>query len=208
MKNNKGVFIAFEGIDGCGKSTQIKLLAENLRKMNLNCYETFEPTDGEIGKLIRKYLSYENGDYEKIIASLFVSDRLDHLLNLETGILKKLDENINVLTDRYYFSSYAYQSFNIPMDYIINSNSLSSDMLKPDLTVFIDISPETAMKRIESRNLKKEVFENLNRLKNVRGNYLEAFDKFKDVENIVIIDGEGDISDISEKIFLAVKSLF
>ena len=89
---NKNPFIAFEGIDGCGKSTQVKLLAEKLTGSGHKVYSTFEPTDGPIGSMIRSIFNHKMESDHRIIAGLFVADRLDHLLNRTNGILKKLEE--------------------------------------------------------------------------------------------------------------------
>lgn len=99
----KNLFIAFEGIDGSGKSTQVKLLTDHLIKAGHKVYATFEPTDSPIGSLIRSIFNHKLEADHRVIAGLFVADRLDHLLNKSNGILKKLEEGYTVITDRYYF---------------------------------------------------------------------------------------------------------
>ena len=125
MKKNK--FIAFEGIDGCGKSTQVKLLSEQLSRQGHKVYITCEPTDSAIGKIIRSIFKHEMEADHRTIAGLFVADRLHHLLNKTDGILKKLSEGYTVITDRYYFSSYAYHGAHIDMDWVIEANRLSAE---------------------------------------------------------------------------------
>ena len=105
----KNLFLAFEGIDGSGKSTQSKLLAEKLKEKGLNVYHTTEPTDSPIGAMIRKIFRHEMEADHRTIAGLYVADRLDHLTNSKNGLIKKLEEGYIVISDRYYFSSYAYQ---------------------------------------------------------------------------------------------------
>ena len=112
----KNLFIAFEGIDGSGKSTQAKRLARLLENAGHKVYSTFEPTDNPIGKMIRDIFNHKMEADHRTIAGLFVADRLDHLLNKSNGILKKLDEGYTVITDRYYFSSYAYHGTHMAMD--------------------------------------------------------------------------------------------
>ena len=104
----KGKFIVFEGIDGSGKSTQIKLLYKYLTSKGVPCYTTFEPTDSPFGSLIRQCLSGRIETDDKTIAGLFVADRLDHLYNAKCGLIEKINSGITVLCDRYYLSSYAY----------------------------------------------------------------------------------------------------
>ncbi|MEK6478616.1 dTMP kinase [Catalinimonas sp. 4WD22] len=185
----KNVMIALEGIDGSGKSTQIKLLAEQLEKAGYKVYTTFEPTDSPIGKMIRDIFSHRMEADHKVIAGLFVADRLNHLLSKTEGIMKKLEEGYTVLTDRYYLSSYAYHSVHMEMDWVIQANAMSAELLRPALNIFIDISPEISMERINKGRDTTEMYETLDNLKLVRDKYYEAFDKVKDEENIFITDG-------------------
>ncbi len=110
IDNHNGVLIAFEGIDGSGKSTQIRLLAERLREKRISFYTTMEPSDAPIGSMIRQILTGRMQADPKVIAALFTADRLDHLLNDVNGVVRKIENGTVVLMDRYYFSSYAYQS--------------------------------------------------------------------------------------------------
>src|SRR5436305_1829730 len=135
MKNN--LFIALEGIDGSGKSTQLKRLSEKLTSTGHKVYATFEPTDGPIGSVIRNIFRGRMNADHKTIAGLFVADRLDHLLNEVNGIIKKLHEGYTVITDRYYFSSYAYHGTHMNMDWVIEANAMSAELLKPDINIFI-----------------------------------------------------------------------
>src|ERR1051325_10206672 len=155
----KNLFIAFEGIDGSGKSTQVKLLSYNLKNAGHKVYLTCEPTDGPIGKMIRDIFSHKMEADHKTIAALFVADRLDHLLNKESGILKKLDEGFTVITDRYYLSSLAYQGTHVPMKWVIEANALSTQLLKPDLNIYIDVTPEVGMERLTSDREIIELYE-------------------------------------------------
>ncbi len=189
IKMKKNLFIAFEGIDGSGKSTQVQLLSQYLEKAGHKVYSTMEPTEGPIGSIIRNIFNHTIEADHRIIAGLFVADRLDHLLNKTHGILKKLEEGYTVITDRYYFSSYAYQGTHMDLDWVIQANSLSADLLRPDLNIFIDISPEVSMKRINDGRNSVELYETLDNLKIVREKYTEAFDLLKLKEKIYITEG-------------------
>ena len=118
----KGLFLAFEGIDGSGKSTQIRLLNDRLLKEGCRVYQTCEPSGGPIGSQIRQILTGRMKADSRVIAALFAADRLDHLLNDINGMAARIEEGITVLTDRYYFSSYAYHSVDVPMDWVIAAN--------------------------------------------------------------------------------------
>lgn len=205
MDTNKGTFIAFEGIDGSGKSTQVRMLDKRMKEEGIYCYTTMEPTDSPIGSLIHQIMTGRITADNKVISALFVADRLDHLLNDVNGIANKIDEGITVITDRYYFSSYAYQSVDIPMEQVIDANRQSSDILRPTVTIFIDITPDIAIERISKNRFHQELFEKKSRLIQVREKYFEAFDKLKDTENVIVIDGSRDAQEIADDIWDAVK---
>lgn len=204
----KGKFIAFEGIDGSGKSTQIQLLADRLKSEGIYCYTTMEPTDSPIGSLIHQILTGRIKTDNKAIAALFAADRLDHLLNDVNGIMAKISNGTPVITDRYYFSSYAYHSVDVPMDWVITTNEQSRNLLQPDATVFIDVDPDTAINRIKQNRSHLELFEKKSRLIQVREKYLEAFEKLSGVENVIIIDGNRAQEEIATDIWENIKGYF
>lgn len=204
----RGVFIAFEGIDGSGKSTQIQLLSNKLKERGVYCYTTMEPTDSPIGSLIHQVMTGRIKTDNKVIAGLFVADRLDHLLNDINGILSKIQEGTTVITDRYYFSSYAYHSVDMPMEWVIQANAQSKELLQPTVTIFIDVNPDTAIERIAKNRFHQELFEKKSRLVKVREKYLEAFDRLKDEETVVIIDGNRSQNEIADDIWNVVKDYF
>ena len=186
----KQLFIAFEGIDGSGKSTQVKLLSDQLINEGHKVYLTFEPTDSPIGSIIRDAFNHRMEADHRTIAGLFVADRLDHLLNKTNGILKKIEEGYTVITDRYYFSSYAYQGVHMDLDWVIEANSLSAGLLRPDINIFIDIDPEISMNRLNKGRSSLELYETIENQKNVKSKFFEAFEKLKSKENIFITEGD------------------
>lgn len=207
MEKRKNLFIALEGIDGSGKSTQTKLLTQQLTSHGYKVYSTFEPTNNYIGKLIRDILKgHAKADY-RVIAGLYLTDRLDHLLNEEYGIVKKLHEGYTVITDRYCFSSYAYQGTHMDMDWVIQANSISTGILRPDINIFIDVAPEVSMQRLHSTRDTIELFETLDNLKLVRAKYMEAFEKLRDVETIFTVDGNRSAELIAGDIWQKVRSM-
>ena len=201
----KGKFIVFEGIDGSGKSTQIGRLAKRLGDMGINCYETREPTDSPVGSLMHNIMTGRISADERVIAALFIADRIDHLTNPVNGLMQQIDNGVTVICDRYYFSSYAYQGVETDMDWIINGNSISADILRPTVTVFLDIPVDTAMERIERGRAHKERYEKAERLAAVRAKYFEAFDKLKDRETVEIVDAAADADTVEERIWAAVS---
>lgn len=196
----RGKFIVFEGIDGSGKSTQIKLLSKKLAQRGVKCRETLEPTYGMVGGVLHDILSGKISADPKVTASLFVADRLDHILNENDGVLKDIENGETVICDRYYFSSYAYQSVEVPRDWVISANRLAFETLRPDCTIFIDISADTAMERISNNRDNIELYETKERLSAVRDGYFSAFELMKNEEKIFVVDGNRSIEEIADEI--------
>jgi len=144
----------------------------------------------------------------RTIAGLFVADRLDHLLNKTNGILKKSEEGYTVITDRYYFSSYAYQSPHVDQDWVIKANSLSAKLRRPDLNIFIDISPELSIDRLNKGRESIELYETLENLQNVRNKYFEIMELLKAEEKLLIVDGNREPEIISNEIWDNITNRF
>ncbi len=175
--------------------------------MGHKIYTTFEPTDSLIGSIIRNIMKGRMKADHRTIAALFAADRLDHLLNEVNGIVKKLEEGYTVITDRYYFSSYAYHGAHMDIDWVINANAMSAEILRPDINIFIDILPETAMHRLYKNRSMIELYETSDNLHNVRKKYFEAFDKLKHEENIFITNGDRSAEGISNDIWNEVDKI-
>ena len=208
VQSDKGKFIAFEGIDGSGKSTQIQYLMEKLKENNIYYYTTMEPTDSPIGSLIHQIMMGRIKTDNKVIAALFVADRLDHLLNDINGLKAKIDEGITVISDRYYFSSYAYHSVDMPMEWVIQANDQCKRILQPTVTVFIDVDPDVAIERIAKNRFHQELFEKKSRLVKVREKYFEAFKSERYNENIIVVDGNKQPAEIADEIWKKVQIYF
>jgi len=203
----KNFFIALEGLDGSGKSTQIKLLAEKLKGQGFKVYTTAEPTNSRIGHIIKDIFKHKIEADHRTIAALYAADRLDHLTNKADGILKKMEEGYTVITDRYYFSSYAYHGTHMDINWVITTNSLSADLLRPDLNIYIDISPEESMKRLNKGRDSIELYESTENLRQVKEKYFEAFEILRDRENISIINGDRPEKEIANDIWNEVSKL-
>jgi dTMP kinase len=182
----RGAFIVIEGLDGSGKTTQARLLVQKLQSSH-NAVYTTEPSRGKIGSFIRECCLFE----EKRLGSaaealLFAADRIEHVQN---EVVPALNKGLLVISDRYVYSSLAYQgSTGLNLEWI---EGLNKHALKPDLAIFIDVAPETVMQRL---NRKKSVMETLETQRKVREVYL----KFVANDDLVRIDGDKPISELSE----------
>jgi dTMP kinase len=182
----KGVFICIEGLDGCGKTTQAKLLAKKLGKSH-NAVYTAEPSRGKIGTYIRNSYLYGEKRLSIVLeALLFAADRIEHL---ETEVIPALNEGRLVISDRYVYSSLAYQgAAGLSLEWI---EKVNEHALKPDLAVFIDVDLATVMNRLKA---KKSVMENAETLQKVRDVYL----KFVAKGELVRIDGNRAKDEVAE----------
>lgn len=144
----RGKFITFEGCDGCGKSTQLKLLNDYLTENNIPHIFTREPGGGKISEAIREILlSGKNSNMtDECEALLFAASRVQHLSDRVEPALK---EGKLVICDRYVDSSLAYQAYarGLGVEFISKINAYALKNYRPDVTVFIDLSPEAAFQR-------------------------------------------------------------
>jgi dTMP kinase len=192
--NKKGVFIVIEGLDGSGKTTQAKTLTAKLRRTH-NAIYTAEPSKGKIGMFIRNRVLYgEKRPPTAIEALLFAADRIEHVQN---EVLPALAEGRVVVSDRYVYSSLAYQgSAGLNLDWI---ETINAHALKPDLALFIDVDPEAVQARLKSR---KSVMENLETQRKVR----EIYQKYIEKGELISIDGDKPKKTVAQELHAIVKS--
>ena len=163
------LFIAIEGIDGSGGTTQTQLLAQWFRERgHPEVHTTAEPSTGPVGQFIRKALDPNQEEScigDGVLPYLFAADRRDHL---DREIVPALLRGAVVITDRYYHSSLAYQSLAIGLPEVA---ALNDRFQMPDLTVFLYLDPEECLARIEKRGATMERFEALDRLRQISDAY-------------------------------------
>ena len=184
-----------------------KALKELLEGLGIPCRETREPTGGPVGSLTRQIFTGRVTADNRVIAALYAADRIDHLVNEVDGLCAAIDSGITVVSDRYYFSSYAYHSVDVDMDWVIGANALSAQLLRPTATIFIDVSPELALERIAQNRERAELFETRDRLTRTREQYFKAFQLEKDRERVIIIPGDRAAEAVAGEIWAAVSTL-
>lgn len=203
------MFIVFEGIDGAGKTTQINLLADKLRAAGLDPYVTAEPTGMETGRAIRRVLSGAVPKTPTQVAAMFVQDRIDHNVDPEQGIETYLAKGKAVICDRYYYSSLAYQGSLTDFDWVMAANCSCPEIRRPDLCIFLDLSPEESMRRITRDREQIEIYEKAETLIKVRARYMDVFDRLRARgEQIEIIDASGTIEQTADAINAAIFKHF
>ena len=201
-------FIVFEGIDGAGTSTQIKKLVErgNIERGEGNFVATAEPTTGETGRFLRRMLGGEFKVDEKTNAYLFAADRCEHIFG-KNGVKELCESGKIVVSDRYFFSSMAYQSVSCGDEL---PKLLNSPFPLPEYLFYFVINPEISLGRVTSRGEKKEIYETIEKQKKIAAQYEKVISEYEKTTTesemkIIRIDAEKDIESISEEIWKSLK---
>ncbi len=179
ISKNKGTFISFEGIDGCGKSTQVELLLKRLKKEEIDCIFVREPGGTDISEKIRKILlsNKNNNLSSRTEALLMTASRAQ--LTKET-ILPALEDGKCVIADRFKDSTLAYQGAGrgINMDYLYDLNNFATNNIEPQLTILLDIDPNNSFTRSYQEDNDRIENAGLIFQTKVRKGYLELADKY------------------------------
>jgi dTMP kinase len=191
----QGAFICIEGIDASGKTTQTHRLVKSLRRRGLDAVYTTEPSTGEIGRLIRRYvLDRKKRVPVNVEALLFAADRVDHV---EKEIKPALQKGKIVICDRYVYSTLAYQgAAGLDLNWIEQINRFA---LVPDLALFLDVSPEAVIERMRSKS-KKSVMETLKNQRRVCEVYLKLVNEGR----LVRVDGNKPVNAVAADILRVV----
>jgi dTMP kinase len=205
----KPVYVAIDGIDGCGKSTQARKLVEYLNSLGHNTISTREPGGTKTGKILRNLLISKEFDIEPN-SEIFIysADRLEHQMK---KIIPNLKKNISIVSDRFLPSTYAYQIFGRNLDKTLLDTLVTYSVKKmPDFTFIIDISPDKALERA-LRRLKRDnkmddegKFESLGVefFEKVRKGFLWYAENF---DNVKVINGNNNIDEIFYDIITELK---
>lgn len=194
---SEGKLIVIEGLDGCGKSTQARLLGAHLLALGRDCSVQCEPTAGETGRFLRRVLSGEIAASPQVQAALFVADRIAH--NDEISAL--LTEGKDVISDRYYYSTMAYQGAYADRDWVREINTRCPYIRRPDLCIFLEAPVEVCLARIAAGRKadEREIFENAESLERIRARFDEVFASLPE-DPVVRIDASGSPEEIRARI--------
>jgi dTMP kinase len=179
-------FIVLEGLDGSGTSTQLRLLDERLQQEARPHAATWEPTDGQIGRMLRSILAQETRAHPRTIALLYAADRSEHVHEPQTGILARTRRGELVISDRYLFSSLAYQTLECETDFVIG---LNAGFPLPQCLIFIDTPVDVCQERLSHRG-KPELYDGLSFQSRVRESYLRVIEQYAGTDmQVSLLDG-------------------
>lgn len=203
-----GLFIALEGIDASGKSTQVKRLCDEFEKDGKKVIVK-HPFEGEIGQFIRRILSGETTVHTVALQYLISANR--HVQQQE--IIEHLKKGDHILIDRYVWSAVVYGifdkgdgDFKKSENWLLLEQSILSmyhQFLMPDVTFYLDISPETAVARLGSMDKEKEIYEDETKIREITHIYKQVISDFPD--EFVIIDGEKTVEQITEEMMKKIR---
>lgn len=206
-----GKFIVIEGIDGAGTTTQARVLVDWLVARGMRAVLTCEPTAGPVGATLRQILAGRSvvrlpdksvrPVHNDVISLLFAADRLDHL---DSQILPSLEGGSQVVSDRYYHSSFTYQALEGDLDWI---QALNARARRPDLTFLIDLPADRAASRRRLVRASEELYENLDLQQRLRAAYLQLPHQLQD-ESMVVIDGDRSVEVVHQAITAEVARRF
>ena len=198
IKNNyPGKFIVVEGLDGSGQSTQATKLVDFLNNNQHKAHLTKEPTASLIGGLIRSQLNHDWKSSQDCLQLLFCADRAHHI---EKEIIPLLQKGVNVVCDRYFFSTVAYGSLDIKgKNWLLE---LNKNFLLPDLTILLKVPAKVCLERIHQNRYDIALFEKEELLTMVAENFDNLAEEF---ENIAVVDGDKPAEEVFEEIKKIVK---
>ena len=199
-QSKRGKLIVFEGIDGAGKTTQIELLSRALAEQGRRVFRTAEPTESVTGGLLRDALAGITMRTACEMAALFTLDRIFHNVNPANGIERMLRDGVDVICDRYYYSSIAYQGSETDSTWVRDMNLRCPEIRKPDVCFFLDLTPAQSMARINRGRVTQEIYENEEKLEQVRQKFYKAFEDLGASEQIEIIDAFRSVEEIHAEI--------
>lgn len=207
-REQRGAFVALEGIDGSGTTTQAQRLAQALRAEGWPVRVTCEPSEGPVGGLLRQALAGRvglPGDAgplsSRTLALLFAADRTDHL---DALVLPALARGEIVLTDRYLLSSLAYQGSALPMRWVEELNAFA---VRPDLTLFIEVSAAVAARRRALRGGAEELFDADDAQRRIARAYRAAIRRRRTRERIVCLDGTAPPEEVTARALEAIRKV-
>lgn len=206
-RRKRGRFIVLEGIDGAGKTTQAERLAAHLSAQGRDVVRTAEPTSFASGVALREALGGKVKKSECEMAVMFVLDRIAHNIHPTDGIESYLSRGIDVICDRYYYSTLAYQGQSTEYAWVRSMNLECPEIRRPDLCIYLDLTPEQSLERIQKGRDSVEIYENRETLERVRRAFFGVFEDLGSHDRIAIVDAYRSPEEIACEIANLVDAL-
>ena len=207
MEKKRGRLIVLEGIDGAGKTTQAALLETHLRAQGREVFRTAEPTAFPSGIALRRALGGTDKKSECEMATMFVLDRIAHNIHPTEGLIALLEQGIDIICDRYYYSTLAYQGQSTDYAWVREMNLHCPQITHPDICIYLDLQPEQSLERIRAGRDYLEIYENKETLERVRNAFLSVFRDPMVCDRIEIVDAYRTPEKIAQQVAEIVDSL-
>ncbi|MBL0160244.1 MAG: dTMP kinase [Bryobacterales bacterium] len=209
--NRHGLFLTFEGLDGCGKTTQLRLLAERLRAAGETVIQTVEPGGTSIGGAIRRILLDPANDHMGATAEmlLYFAARAQ---NIHEIVIPATARGEIVISDRWTDSTWAYQGFGrgLGVDVVRRLDEIACAGRKPDLTIWVDVDLETSLGRAKKRNEDEAAADRMDAqsrafYENVREGYRRLSEE--EPQRVRRVDGRGTVEQVAQRVWAVFETL-
>ena len=195
---NSPLFIVFDGMDGTGKTTQMRLLCDWLTAAGVENVLTAEPSTSPDGQALRRALSGAEPANNSRLAALFLLDRIGHNAEIDGW----LADGKTVISDRYYYASMAYQGQGDQFEWVADMNLNCPHIRRPDGCILLDMDPEDSMARIrQGRNADElEIYETVAQQEKIRARFKRVTDYLQDRDLIITVNAAGTVEEVAERI--------
>ena len=199
------LFIVFDGMDGTGKTTQMRLLSERLTSLGMETVLTAEPSTSADGLALRRALSGKEPANNSRMAALFLLDRIGHNAEIEGW----LSEGKTVISDRYYYASMAYQGQGDTFEWVARMNLDCPHIRKPDGAILLDMNPEESMARIRANRQSDEleIYETVAQQEKIRNRFARVTEYLRDRDLILTVNAAGTVEEVAERIWEAYETI-